>query len=163
LQCTFRQTGACTGNRQARSGSPARNRPASPLPLQFTSGYWDVDEYDEHLKETLGSYPKRVELLAFAPGGGYYVLWEDGAQTWRGIPTSLHNRLNGRQKSLPGVEFLSIGPSGEWFVRFLDGSWRTRDVEPECREAVQELKDGGREVLKVLFGHDGSWMILSDN
>lgn len=105
-------------------------------------------------------YESSVELLAFAPGGGYYILWEDGCDEWNGVPVDLHNQLNGRQKSLPGVEFLAIGPEGEWFVRFLDGSWKVRLVTDGCTNAIEELQAQGCDVLKVVFGGDSSWAIV---
>lgn len=101
-----------------------------------------------------------MELLAFAPDGGYYIMWEDGTSEWLGLPRGLHNQLVGRNKSLPGVEFLSIGPNDEWFVRYLNGSWRGNGWPVSCEEAVDDIRAGGSSVLKILFGEEFSCSIV---
>lgn len=89
-----------------------------------------------------------------------YVLWEDGRAAWDGLPSRLHNQLNGRQKSLPGVETLSIGPHGEWFVRFLDGSWRSNGMAAGCSLKIAKLQQQGHDIASVVFGEDWTWAIL---
>lgn len=88
-----------------------------------------------------------------------YVLWDDGSTAWEGLPWGLHNQLNGRQKSLPGVEDLGIGPNGEWWVRFLNGSWRANGLSDSCSDAIDELQADGHEIGSIAFGHDWSWAI----
>lgn len=100
-----------------------------------------------------------MELLAFAPDGGYYVLWEDCTSQWMGLPTGLDNQLKGRGWRRPGVEFLSVGPEGEWFVRYQDGSWRANNLSTSCSEALDETQEQGCKVLQVLFGEDWTWAI----
>ncbi|GAB4822344.1 hypothetical protein N2152v2_009390 [Parachlorella kessleri] len=129
--------------------------------VQFTDGDWELAG-PSSLYEALCEATNQgvsVQLLAFAPDDGWYVLWEDGASSWEGLPRQLHNKLNGRQKSLPGVEQLAIGPSGEWFVRFLNGDWRMDGHSDECASAADELQADGYAILSVMFGDDWSWCI----
>ena len=90
------------------------------------------------------------------------MLWDDGDSAWQRLPQTLHNKLNGRQKRLPGVEALFIGPRGEWFVRFLDGSWRTDydTLADSCWAKLCELQGDSHEVTSILFGVRRSWAIL---
>ena len=130
-----------------------------PVDLQFTDGDWRLNGPDS-LCEALHQDPDTsVQLLAFAPDGGWYVLWEDGTQAWEGLPMRFHNILNGRQKSLPGVEQLAVGPNGEWFVRFLNGSVRMAVQTTSCAATIEELQQAGHSILSVLFGEDWSWCV----
>jgi hypothetical protein len=135
--------------------------PATCGPRQFTDGDWQVRGPDS-LTEALRERPDAsVELLAFAPDNGY-MLWDDGMAQWLGLPQALHNQLRGRKRSLPGVEFLACGPGGEWFVRYLDGSWRSGGLQGHCPGTLEELKAEGRDVLKCLFGTDGTWAVICE-
>ena len=95
----------------------------------------------------------RVELLAFASDEGWYVLWEDGCSEWYNLPRGLHNVLNGRQKSLPPVEELSIGPNDEWFVRFLDGKWKTGNLSEEVSVTLETCRRRW-DIMSISFGQD---------
>jgi hypothetical protein len=128
--------------------------------MQFADGSSQWSASEALSKELQSRSDCDVELLAFAPGGGYYIMWEDGESCWLGLPRGLHNQLIGRQKSRAGVEFLAVGPEGEWFVRFLDGDWRACNLPTRCSDVLDELGEEGRSILKVLFGHDGSWAIV---
>lgn len=129
--------------------------------LQFSDGSWQCSGPAPLLKalNRAAADLKAVELLAFGPGDGWFVQWEDGTSKWKGLPLDLHNKLNGRKKSLAGVEDLAIGPNGEWFVRFLDGTWRTSALDYQCAQALHELESEGRDIISVRFGEDWSWAI----
>ncbi len=87
------------------------------------------------------------------------MLWEDGTSAWEGLPLKLHNKLNWRQKLLAGVEQLSCGPAGEWFVRFLDGSWQACGLSTRCDNVVDELQRQGYDISNISFGKGWSWAI----
>ena len=106
--------------------------------------------------------PIKVELMAFAEGDGWYVIWEDGASSWWGLPRGLENQLRGRARSLPGVEFMVCGPQGEWFVLYADGSWKAKGLQGYCSHILAALRSQQRDVHKVLFGEEGAWAILYD-
>lgn len=81
-----------------------------------------------------------------------YVLWEDGHYDWQGLPRKLHDQLNGRQRSLPGVERLAIGPGGGYWARFLDGSTRWHGLPHQCSAAIARRMDEGWTVEQVALG-----------
>lgn len=120
--------------------------------VQFCDGSTKWDGPDS-MSEAIHATNMRVELLSFAPCGGWYIMWEDGSYAWDNLPLGLHNQLNGRKKSLPPVEYLAIGPNGEWFVRYLCGSWRTGGLPDEIDEAVESCKRVG-DIMSVQFGQD---------
>jgi len=130
--------------------------------VQFADGKWELAG-PQSLYETLNEAYQRgvgVELLAFAPDDGWYVLFDDGSSTWEGLPRDLHNQLNSRNPKLPGVEALAVGPAGEWFVRYLNGSWRAGGLEAQCSETLDDVKREGHDVTHILFGEQDSWALL---
>ncbi|GBF97188.1 hypothetical protein Rsub_10049 [Raphidocelis subcapitata] len=131
--------------------------------VQFVDGHqqWWADEGLDDLTEALHSYSESVKLLAFAHGGGYYILWEDGHSQWYRLPQGLYNQLNGRKH--PCVEFLSLGPNDEWFVRFLNGKGYVAGHSELCQETMAKLKAKGRSVLKIMYGEGGTWAIVHEH
>jgi len=64
---------------------------------------------NEHFDET-------VTCVALG-GDATIMLHERGDTMWTsGLHTSLYNKLNGRQKSLPTLEYVSIGSEGRYYV-----------------------------------------------
>lgn len=56
---------------------------------------------------------------------GYTVfsIDEDGLALWSaGLPTSLFNKVNGRQKSLPPPSYIAMGSHGRYYIQFEDGT-----------------------------------------
>ncbi|GBG68823.1 hypothetical protein CBR_g3517 [Chara braunii] len=103
---------------------------------------------------------KHVAFGRPAQSAAWFVLYEDGSQAWSGFPTSLHNKLNGRKKSLPGVEYLAMSDSRScsWFVRFEDKTYRW---ETENEKLDRWLRED--TVSKVVFGPgDGYFVIFED-
>ncbi|KAG4081307.1 hypothetical protein H8356DRAFT_1079984 [Neocallimastix lanati (nom. inval.)] len=102
-----------------------------------------------------------VEFIAFGSDNAWYIKWGDGRQSWNNLPHSLHNKLNGRQKSLPEVVFLSLSPNDDWFVRFADGSTGWSVCSDEMDLLLQDKAHRG--VQKVIFGQDKSYLIMFAN
>ena len=137
--------------------------------VQFCNGKrcW---EGPESLTEVLLHPPgetQLVELLAFAPDDGWYVMFQDGLSDWSDLPVGLHNLLKGRsgQMWLPEVDELSCGPCGEWFVRFMDGRIKVGGLESEVRAAMNLCRRQGRRIMGMQFGQDpeeGGWLIRHD-
>ena len=89
-----------------------------------------------------------------------YVLWEDGTQQWENLPQGLHHCVNGRKKSLPQVLSMSCGPAGEWFVRFLDGSYVANGLCDDLSKTIDCERSNGDFVIHIGFGIDGSWVLV---
>ena len=126
--------------------------------MQFADGKQQWVASDEFTRE-MHSNPGRVHTLAFAPDGGYFILYEDGSFAWYNLPETLHNKLNGRQKSLPGVDQLTIGPKGEWFVRFENGDWACNGHTDGCDNKINQLHREHCDIQHIAFGHRSTWLI----
>ena len=127
--------------------------------VQFSDGHQQWGGASDDFTKALRKSDSTVKTLAFAPDGGYYILFKDGDWEFFNLPLKLYHQLNGRQKSLPGVEHLTIGPNGEWFVRFEDGSWRCHGQSESCGKTIDELHAEGENIEHIAFGHDSTWLI----
>ena len=118
----------------------------------------------EHLSSVLDEQDKSRlnSACCIALGDGYFFLWGDGDCMYRDIPRQLHNKINGRQKSLPKPEYVAMGSPDRYYVRFADGSSQW-SAPPEFTSAINGT---GKNVAKVAFGESGGyynsayWFIL---
>ena len=93
--------------------------------------------------------------------GCRYVLWEDGSQRWLNLPRGLHNQLQGSHKARPGVEAISCGDDGQWFVRYLDGHWRAGgSLSESLNETIDSINAQQNDLLSIEMGADGDWALI---
>ena len=85
----------------------------------------------------------------------------DSDTWWSGVPTSLHNKINGRQKSLPTVSFVRLADQGAWFVRFDDGSFSWMNM-PDDLDAVLSASKNGIEELQIAYDRS-AWFVLDED
>lgn len=119
------------------------------------------DDMDEYLQGFFTGSPM-ITVLAFAPGSSYYCKNDLGTELYCNLPKGLHDALKGRKSSLPEVQNVNLGPQGEWFVRFEDGSWSCSGMTDLCDETIDEIKGKGGKISEILFGQDDTWMIRYD-
>ncbi|KAJ3082651.1 hypothetical protein HK102_001531 [Quaeritorhiza haematococci] len=99
------------------------------------------------------------DIVALGASSSYYIHFDDGSSCWEGLPTSLHNKLNGRQKSLPDVDVLALNPASnhEAFVQFEDGKAAWWVDDPEFSKEIHSRRD---ETLEhVALGPSGAWFL----
>jgi len=91
-------------------------------------------------------------VVSMACGGeATILLYENG--TWAfttGLPKNLHNKLNGRQKTLPSPVYVSMGSLDRFYIKFADG----KSVFVGCDEMLEELQSTSRMVKTIAFGGD---------
>ncbi|KAJ3082654.1 hypothetical protein HK102_001534 [Quaeritorhiza haematococci] len=97
-------------------------------------------------------------LVAFGYDCSYYARFADGHSCWEGLPTGLHNKLNGRQKSLPPVDILALNPASSWeaFVQFKDGKQTWWVDDPDFTKTMHSRN---KRVEHVALGPDGTWFV----
>lgn len=52
-----------------------------------------------------------------ALGAGYMVVSQFGDTWWSAVPKALDNKLRGRQRELPPVDYVALGPDNSYFVQ----------------------------------------------
>mmetsp|Transcript_11300 Transcript_11300/g.27201 ORF Transcript_11300/g.27201 Transcript_11300/m.27201 type:complete len:290 (+) Transcript_11300:405-1274(+) len=110
-----------------------------------------IEMWIENPDEVIGSFFNEVTALSCA-NGGTIMLYESGEWSWTdGIPTLLHNKLHGRQRTLPKPTYVAIGSQDRYYVQFADGKaeWVCCD---EMHKALQ--KSNNESIASVAFGAD---------
>lgn len=95
-------------------------------------------------------------------GRATICLYEDGSWAWTsGLPKLLHNKLNGRARSLPRPEYVALGPNGYYYIRFADGKseWVGPDALDEYLHGEAEQKGG---VATLAFGADCFFIVYNN-
>lgn len=95
-----------------------------------------------------------------ALGRGYVIVYEDGGVAWWDTPKELEQRFSNPNIPLPPVQFVSLGPNGNYFIKFTTGKmeWVAVDsLQTAIRTGVVQRRFS---VLKVALGANGSWVIL---
>lgn len=113
---------------------------------------WDAGEGDRF-----------VVNVSFAPINGWFARRQVGA-TWNGLPDSLDEWLDRYWDKYDGVQQLSVGHNGEWFVLFKDGHYGSNGVHPALYKLLHSKRGKKRTggVQWVELGPDGTWVALFD-
>jgi hypothetical protein len=97
-----------------------------------------------------------VAQMCFAPSNGWFVFRKGGGATWDGLPDSLEVALDEWWEEYGGVQSLSVGHNGEWFVKFGTGHWLSNGVHPALYKLLDQQQDIG-DVEWVELGPNGSF------
>ena len=86
------------------------------------------------------------------------MLYENGGWAFTGgIPKLLHNKLNGRARSLPSPTYVAIGSDDRYYIRFADG----KSEWVGCENMGNELKNCNESIETVAFGESwGSYFLV---
>lgn len=92
----------------------------------------------------------------------FFVVFTDGSWEYHGdIPDGLEEKLTERG-DMADLICVTLGPSGEWFLKARNGRMWWGDVSEELDELMDELKEEGRIPCYVDFGEYGSYFVAHD-
>lgn len=101
-------------------------------------------------------------VVSIACGGqATILLYENGGWAWTsGLTKLLHNKLKGRQRSLPSPVYVAMGSQDRYYIEFADG----KSEWVGCDEMGDELKSSSRTVKSVAFGEywDSYFVVYTD-
>lgn len=156
---------------QARVGSSTEERAASDQRVAFATFGTDDRYYvrwasglhdwiaDEVCSEQIKRRP--VSRLAFgAEWASFLILFKDGGVSHAQLPPPCERAL--RARAAPASARLrdaALGPSGEWWLSFLDGSAEWGGLPDGLEAALRAREKAGDEVTSVVFGVGGSWVV----
>jgi hypothetical protein len=100
-----------------------------------------------------------IEKVPFAPSNGWYAFKHGGGAAWSGRPDSLYAALDEWLHEYDGVECLSVGHNGEWFVKFGTGHCMSNGVHPTLSKLLKKQEQTGA-VEWVELGPDGTFVAL---
>ena len=153
------------GGWPSTTGNPSGRYRSNNPPKKYTEQ--DRDRRGRYIIKWLyeGDHVNTIfgeKVTSIACGGkATIMLYENGGTAWtKDLTTSLYNKLNGRQNSLPPPEYVAIGSQDRYYVRFTDGvsQWVGDDA------MTNTLRDTNRRVKSVAFGeHWDSHFIVYDD
>mmetsp|Transcript_155107 Transcript_155107/g.297638 ORF Transcript_155107/g.297638 Transcript_155107/m.297638 type:complete len:338 (-) Transcript_155107:255-1268(-) len=125
-------------------------------------------EHSEQLTQVVedrwSSRSSDVNLVAFAPDGGYFVKFNDGWWQFQNLPTKLHNFLKSNRPRIRSIGAMSISEDGTgWFVSFLDGKrpqFKANGLPCRVMQFIGGKKNSGT-IRAVELGSSGNWLIRS--
>lgn len=118
-------------------------------------------ELCERLEEILEQEDGKVKCVAFGKNwNDFFVLFRNGKAYWKGLPEELDKTLKCQKLSF--IDKVSLGPKGEWYVRFVDGNGCTGHLSEEAESELCALGEKGRKIRDVIFGGSNTYMIRFD-
>ena len=117
------------------------------------SAWVGPESLSETIKEDLSRTPVSV---AFGKSwGAYFVVFQDGGWAHAGeIPTGLRNALKSNKDK--SIEFGSIGPKGEYFLRAKSGQIWLGGCSKDFNRRI--TRGTRKKLCRVHFGDDGSYI-----
>jgi hypothetical protein len=95
--------------------------------------------------------------VALGVNDSFFIIHDDGDNSWSGIPTELRNKVIGRQKSLPPVSIVALGPEDyQYFVQFEDGQCQWNGASAKFDRLIQTHRS---RVTYVSFGPNGAYFV----
>lgn len=109
----------------------------------------------------------KVSCIAFGKGkDDFFIKFENGKAYWEGLPKEVNNILtaqsSGKSNHLDNIDKVSLGPKGEWYVRFTDGNHHAGNLSDKAKREIRELNEKSRKIRDILFGGKDTYMIRFD-
>ncbi|CAD7926944.1 unnamed protein product [Amoebophrya sp. A120] len=117
---------------------------------------------DSFSEEVNDNPTKTIKCVSFGEDyNTWFIVFKDGAYSSQGnIPASLSKLLN--QRNLADLEFVSLGPDGDYFVRAMNGrSWWNLPVHIS-NDLNKETK-AGASVKSIYFGSAGNVFVRGND
>lgn len=96
------------------------------------------------LHTLIGHKEETVRMVAF---GAFFkshaVLFNDGIVSYHNVPRELEKSLQTREK----VDFISLGPCGQYFLRFQDGSFKVGGIDDNKLSSLVRIEEAVREIV----------------
>ena len=129
--------------------------------MKKTTGWtqWNANG-DEDFAEYIRDTDSVIQRVTFGADNSWFVLLGGGGYRYQGAPAGFKAAHSSNKYSKKTIEDVSWGPNGEWWVRWTDGTWKSSDdCSSECCDRIDELKRGGWDIKKIVFGPNEEWII----
>lgn len=156
---------------QVRVGGSTEERTASEQRVAFVAFgtddryyvRWESGLHDWIADERCSAEIKKrpVAQLAFgADWPSYLIIFKDGGISYAQLPPACERAL--RARATPASARLrdaALGPSGEWWLSFRDGSSASGGLPDGLKRAIESHEAAGNEVTSLCFGVGGTWVL----
>lgn len=103
---------------------------------------------------------KPVESVAFGPNfSSFCIIHRDGSLSFEDLPAPCEACLARRSPQEARVQHVALGPEGEWWIRFMDGSQAYGGVGSDLSNRLLALDKAGTAAVHVSFGAGGTWVL----
>lgn len=102
---------------------------------------------------------RTISKVAFGENHSWIVLYVDGASAWQGIPTKLHNKLNGRNKRMSKAVEVALGRNETWYVKFADGAY-DYELPTNVADTFVKWTDAGWRIKNVVLNSENGDFLL---
>jgi len=101
-----------------------------------------------------------IRDIAFAPRGGWAILYGDSEYVARGIPETAAHELCVKRLSDERITSVAFTYQGGWLAIQENGNYTTKDIPPEMSERIEELYTHGSHLKRAAFDGAGNWVLL---
>lgn len=77
-----------------------------------------------------------------------------------GLPSSAGDAISELYDSREGLKYAAFTAHGDWVLLWGRNGWRSHGAPDSLNAKLHELNDAGYEIQKVVFSHDGGWLVL---
>jgi len=123
--------------------------------IQFADGKSEWVGCDGMTKQLQSSKSRKVKSVAFGEYmDSYFIVYTDGYGFWGNIPLALSNLMDRRQRK-SDLEYVSLGPEGEYFISAKNGRAWWGGMRSEDMTQIGKQADN---ITFMDFGGNGAWL-----
>jgi serine/threonine protein kinase/formylglycine-generating enzyme required for sulfatase activity len=103
-----------------------------------------------------------LKSVAFAPNGGWAILYNASASSFRDIPHEAFNELTQLGKEGAQLKSFTFAPNGGWAILYNEHGYFARDIPDEAVKRLDQRAKAGNELKSITFTPKGGWAILNN-
>jgi serine/threonine protein kinase/formylglycine-generating enzyme required for sulfatase activity len=103
-----------------------------------------------------------LKSVAFAPNGGWAILYNARASSFRNIPHEAFNELTQLGKEGAQLKSFTFAPNGGWAILYNEHGYFARDIPDEAIKRLDQRAKAGNELKSITFTPKGGWAILDN-
>jgi len=125
--------------------------------LRFADGKQEWIASDEC---TADIKTKPVARVSFGSDWGEYcIIYKDGSCKYADVPSQLEAKLRTPRPKKAPIAAVNLGPEGEWFISFADGTWEMGGCSDSLHDKVDSIVKSGAQIRLIVFGANDAWVV----
>ncbi len=104
----------------------------------------------------------QVKWVAFAPNGGWSVLYGKNGYFNRNIPDELHQLMVKYAQEGRELKSVAFAPNGGWSLLYDKNGYFNRNAPDELHQLVVKYAQEGRTLKTIAYAPNGGWSLFYD-
>ena len=122
----------------------------------YTPDGHTTDKFNEQIKTRAST----AVAVAFGQDDAFFIIQSNGGFAHSGnIPDGLYRDIRRREHRGKDLADVNLGPRGEWWVSWTDGTWAVGGHSRRCRDDLEELAQDGWSAKEIVFGPGSDYLI----